>query len=135
MNDLVDVNRLLQVEELTDEKLSLALKLALDQFNNTPPLISSKQLNCDTFPDTDLLFHGGAVNAMKMAGLMHLRNQLSYNDGGISVNINEKEGQYRQWYADYRAEWSTRVKDLKVALNYEGAFGSVSSEYAANWLI
>lgn len=135
MNDLLDVNRLLQTEELTNEKLALALRLAMDQFNNTPPLISQKWTECELFPDTDLLFHGGAVNAFKMAGLMHLRNQLTYSDGGIQVNTNEKEGSYRQWYMDYRAEWKERIKDIKISLNYEGAFGHVSSEYAANWLI
>lgn len=129
LNDYVIMNRLLKTEESPSGHLSLALRLACDDYNNTPPLIP-KVLIPESFPNTNMLFHGGAIIVFKQVGLMHLRNQLSYNDGGISVQINEKEGQYRQWYQDYRAEYQRWIEQYKTSRNYEGFFGNLGSEYA-----
>lgn len=132
LNDLEDVNRLLRVEELPDEKLSTAIKLAIDEFNTTPPLVYNVNI-AEQFPSMAMLMHGASIYCLKMAGLMHLRNQLSYNDGGIQVAINEKEAQYRQWYSDYRNEWRMWVKEWKVSRNYEDSLGEVRSEYSNVW--
>lgn len=130
INDLVEVNRLLDTQQLDDSRLSLALKMAVDEYNSKPPIIGPRITRMEDFPSATMLFHGASVNAFKMSGLMQLRNMLPYNDGGVNVSINDFEDRYMRWMQDYRNEWKTWIIDFKSSKNYENAFGSSSSEYA-----
>jgi hypothetical protein len=64
-----------------------------------------------------------------MVAEQYRRNQLSYQAGGMAVDDQNKEANYERagqarWQA-YR-EW---VRATKAAINLEGCYGEVSSNY------
>lgn len=128
LNDTPELNRLIRREESTDEKLDLALALAIDDYAITPPVLGSYTIA--NFPSLYLLIYGGAIQALRSAGLLQSRNELVYSSGGVSVRIFDKTQLYQSWIVQFVADYERKKQNLKVAQNIENSMGSgVSSEY------
>lgn len=129
LNDTPELNRLIRREESTDEKLDLAIALAMDDYAITPPMLGS--VTIQSFPSLYLLIYGGAIQALRSAGLLQARNELVYSSGGVSVRIFDKTALYQSWIVQFVAEYERKKQNYKVARNIENSLGSgVSSEYS-----
>jgi len=129
LNDTPDLNRLIRTYESTDEKLDLAMLLAVDDYNVTPPLLSTSQVS--NFPSLYLLIYGASIQVLRSAGLLQSRNELAYSSGGVSVRIFDKTQLYQSWIAQFVAEYERKKQNFKIALNINSALaGGVSSEYS-----
>ena len=74
--------------------------------------------------------HGGAVNALKMAGLYQSRNELSYTSGGSSVVRANKTPYYQSWIQNFAAEYEAKKLQFKIQQNIESMYGNgFNSEY------
>lgn len=126
LGDTVEDNKLIPDQELSDDKLKLALALALDEYNNFPPF---ENRSYATFTSLALIIHGGAIQALIMAGIVHQRNYLNFSDGGIQEVISDKGPAYQSWIGQLVGRYQQEALNLKTALNMERNFGIIGSPY------
>lgn len=129
LKDLAEKNILLDFqEENTDEFLELYLDIALSYLNNFPPPVANYSFQ--QFPNAALLLHRSAWETMMSNNIVKARNDLTYNDGGITVNDGPKYKEIlRMLEAILRTEEENWKKYL-VSVNIAQGWGGVSSPYA-----
>ena len=129
LNDTPELNRLIRKQESTDPKLDLAIDLAIDNFNITPPLLADHTVA--NFPSIYLLIYGATIQVLRSAGLLQSRNELAYSSGGVSVRIFDKTQNYQTWINQFVAEYERLKANYKIALNISNSMNGagVSSEY------
>lgn len=128
VRDREELNRLLDFEKESEDKdLKIALESALDEINGFPPII--KHWSFDEFPYPSLLLRGAAIWLLESAGIMKSRNRLQYQDGGTSVNVNDKAGEYQSWIQNFTQKYFQRLKQFKVQKNMDRAWGGFQSDY------
>ena len=131
MKDFPELNRLLKFrEENKGNLLGLYLNMAMGFLNSIPPFIAS--FDFSTFPIPSLLIHQAAIEALISNGILQSRNDLTYNNGGITVKISDKERylpmiQVLTRMADMEIN---NFKQLKVSINIDSCWGGVGSPYA-----
>ena len=126
LGDTPEENRLIPDKELSDDKLKLALELALSEYNNTPPF---QAVTFETFPNLMVILYGGAIQALIMAGIIMARNYLQFNDGGISEVVADKSATYQSWIGNLVGTYKDAVMNIKVSINMEENFGVIPSPY------
>lgn len=128
LNDTPELNRLIRQEESDDPKLDLAISMAIDDFNITPPLLQNHTVS--NFPSLYLLIYGASIQTLRSAGILQSRNELVYSSGGVSVRIFDKTQHYQSWIAMFVAEYERKKANYKLSLNINNALaGGVQSEY------
>lgn len=98
-NKILDNDPLKQVlnnyqQEFSDDQVAGWITEAWYAINETEPV---SYYAFDQFPKTSLLLDGAVLQMCESKGFLHLRNQLSYNDAGFSVNLDDKSSAYEQW--------------------------------------
>jgi len=130
LNDTAELNRLIRQEESDTDKLDLAIMMAIDDWNITPPLLD--QVSITTYPSLYLLLYGSSIQTLRSAGILQSRNQLEYSSGGITVRTFDKTQLYQSWILQFVQEYEIKKNAMKKFLNIEGSWpGGVSSEYSA----
>ena len=129
LNDTPELNRLIRREESDDTKLDLALDMAVDDYNITPPLLQSHVVA--NFPSLYLLIYGATIQVLRSAGMLQSRNELAYSSGGVSVRIFDKTQLYQSWITQFVAEYERKKQNFKISANINNAMAAgVSSEYS-----
>lgn len=129
LNDTPELNRLIRREESTDEKLDLAIRLALDDYTITPPNLGTTTIL--NYPSLYLLIYGATIQTLRSAGLLQSRNELVYSSGGVSVRIFDKTQLYQSWIVQFVAEYEQKKQNQKISQNIQASLGAgVDSEYA-----
>jgi hypothetical protein len=130
IKDRTDANRILKfVQENTNDELDMYINMALGFLNGIPPLVG--EYSFDSFPIPSLLLHQATIECLISNGIVYSRNDLTYNNGGVTVRISDGDRYLRQLQMLYRvtdSEISSLVK-LKIALNIYGGFGGTYSPY------
>jgi len=133
IKDEQEKNRLLEFQrENTDDDLDLYLNMALGFLNGIPPLIGN--YSWGDFPIPSLLLHQATIECLISNGICNARNELTYNNGGITVKIPDGDKYLKHIQNLIRMtdlELSS-YKTIKVALNINAGFGGSHSPYA--WL-
>lgn len=133
IRDHADINRLLKFEEENpNPNLDLYLNMSLGFLNTIPPLI--QVYSFATFPIPALLIHQATIEALISNSILHARNDLTYNNGGITVKISDKERYAPILNLLLRTadQQIAMFKQIKVAVNIDAGWGGVPSPYA--WL-
>lgn len=133
LGDTKSENKLIPGEELSDDKLRMAIELTIDEFNNAPPFTS---FTLATFPSLLVLMHGATVQSLIMAGLVQTRNYLQFSDGGISEVLGDKAPMYQGWInqlASVLKNYKETTEAIKVSINMEQGFGVIPSPYGYWW--
>lgn len=130
LGDTPEDNKTIDGHELSPDKLGLALELALDEYNNTPPFEARTFL---TFPSLTIILHGGAIQALMMAGIVQTRNYLNFSDGGIQEVISDKGPAYQAWIQNLIGKYRDEVLAIKTSLNMERNFGVIPSPYGNSY--
>ncbi len=131
IKDHSNKNRLLAfVEENDDDELDLYLNLSMGFLNTIPPYIGTYSFA--TFPIPLLLIHQATIECLISNGILNSRNDLTYNNGGITVRISDgdKYLKHLQWLTKIADRAIDSLTKIKIALNIEGGFGGVHSPYA-----
>lgn len=129
MRDYPELNRLTDGVESSDRNIATALLLALDDYNNTPPLINAATLAA--FPSVDLLVRGAIIQLIESLGLLQTRNRLPYADGQIQIQT-EQPQLYMQWWNMFKTDYENKKFRLKQSINLRDALGyqvGMSTEY------
>jgi hypothetical protein len=129
LRDFPELNRLVDGYESSDRMLAWAVIDALDDFNNTPPLIGAYTVS--GFPYPSLLLRGAVISVLQSVGIMQTRNQLQFSDGGISVGVSDKAPMIMQWVQMLQQSYEQKKVQFKIATNISNALGnhSVMSDY------
>ena len=93
--------------EFTDDQIKGYIIEGFHAINDAEPRTSYR---FERFPNTTLLLDAAMIYMFQAMGLLHLRNQISYNDAGFSVNLDDKSGHYAQWL---NQKYSMYMADLK----------------------
>lgn len=131
LRDYAELNRLVAGRESSDRDIAVALMLALDDWNMTPPLIAAEQLS--SFPAKALLVDGVIIQLLQSIGLLQTRNHMQYSDGqGVQVSTSDKAPQIMSWLNMFTSSYEQRKFRFKQAKNLADALGNsrgVASEY------
>ena len=126
------LNRLLKFEEEnTPDELGLYVNMALGFLNGIPPLL--EPYSYGTFPIPSLLIHQATIECLISNSIVAARNDLTYNNGGVTVKIQDGDRYLKLLQILYRTtdmEISS-YKQLKIALNINGGWGGVPSPYSS----
>lgn len=127
LRDSKDNNHLLDDIENGDHMIELAMDLAISDFNAIPPISS---FNLVGFSYKSVLLYGTCWQLF--LGLMALaaRNTMSYSDGGLDIPIEERFPYYAQMAQMYQGMYQQMAKAVKIQLNMESGWDSISSDYA-----
>lgn len=128
LRDIDELNKLLGRKESSDKQLELALDMALDDWNMTPPILNA--FTYDDFPAPNLLIRGAAIQVLTSAGILASRNKLSYNDGGVAVQSSDQAAEYTGWLQMIVNDYERKKQAIKVQYNLESCWGRVYSEYS-----
>jgi hypothetical protein len=125
------LNRLLKFkEENTDELLDLYLNMALGFLNSIPPMIG--EIAMPDFPVPALLLHQAAVECLISNGILSARNDLTYNNGGVTVKVSDGNRylQYLQILMRTADVEINTFRQMKIAANINAGWGGVFSPYS-----
>lgn len=111
-------------------------KRAIRDLNTGTPITNYTIIN---FPDPGLLVEGAVVFFLIANGLLQLRNQLNYNDAGLTISMFDKSAMYQSWvqmlYNMY-LQGKQSFKQTEVTRGYGSGFCGISSEFglmAGDW--
>jgi hypothetical protein len=130
LKDHKDLNRLLNFsEENIDSYLDMYLEMALGFLNTVPPYLSPYSIS--DFPIPTLLIHQAVIEALISNSVLSSRNDLTYNNGGITV-----QAQNANRYSSvlqlllHRSDMEIRyLQQLKISININNGWGHSSSPY------
>jgi len=125
------LNRLLKFEEESSaNELDMYINMALGFLNSIPPMLTPYTVG--TFPIPSLLLHQASIECLISNSIVNSRNELTYNNGGVTIKIPDGNKYMKALQTLYRAtdqEISAFAK-MKVAININGGWGGVFSPYA-----
>jgi hypothetical protein len=127
IKDFSDRNRLLQAPEFSDDRIRFCMELALDDFNTIP---IQTNFSLDNFPSRVILLLGSIAHLYKGEKVFQARNNLTYNDGGITVNDTDKAAAYEQIGNQYLQEFENKTRWWKREYNMSQGWGGFGSEFA-----
>ncbi len=106
------------------------LDLALGFINGLPPVLG--YFTYETFPMPVLLIHQATIECLISNGIVAARNDLTYNNGGITVRISDGDRYLRYLQILYNAanRELENLRQAKIAANIAAGFGGVNSPYA-----
>lgn len=120
-----ELNYLLDDYEFTPEELRTAMTLAVDKWNESPPVLTTHMYTTLNFPFRYNLLLGTCANLMYMAAMRYRRNSLTYNIPGGQVADQEKYQQYDAAGQRLSQEYTEWVAKMKRAINIECGFGII----------
>lgn len=126
--DLPELNHLLDGEEFSPTRITLAMGIAADKYNFFLPLSNANIYN---FPSKHILLYGTLATLFEGQSALMARNTMSYSDGGINIPVEERMQLYQSLAAMYQASFESAGKSFKLQQNIESGWGSVSSDYAS----
>lgn len=121
IRDDENLNTLIGQKETENPGLVKAIEDAIDDWNSTPPLIDNYTV--DSFPSKSMLKIGATLFVLKSAGIGKSRNHLTYSDGGLSIEKDEKTQLYQSWIDRFEPMWEKRKADYKIQKNLRSCWG------------
>ena len=126
--DYPEVNKLLDKEEFSPERIMAAIKMTVMRFNEMSP--HTRYLP-ETFPFKYMLLIGVVAHLLKSEVLYRNRNRLQYNDGGISIDDNAMADTYAAIMGKMDLDFKEAAKSKKIEINASLGWSSISSPYGA----
>lgn len=117
----------------TEEQLDYALEKSVMTYNEWMPFTS---YSVDTFPYPLHLVQGAVLAALEMLGLYELKNQMPFNDSGLSVDIFNKAPAFAQWIMRLEQKWYQKTREFKgciLPMSDDAGFVTVSGDNDVIW--
>jgi hypothetical protein len=132
MRDYPELNRLTSGYDHSPRHLKWAVLDTLSDWSSTPPFIGQSLTMILERNLVSVFIRGVVICALESLGILHLRNHLSYSDGGVNVQL-ENPQLIQSWIGMMKGEYESKKQRILVALNIENALGTnvsgVHSEY------
>lgn len=128
--DYAENNHLLDGEEFSDTRISLATELAISEYNMIPPIGASDVYSFLQYGKA-ILMCGILWKLFSGQAALLARNHMSYSDGGISLPIEERMQLYTALAETFRSEFMSAAPQVKKQLNIQAGWGEVRSDEAS----
>jgi hypothetical protein len=120
-------NSLLDDVEFGDAEIVHAIRMPVDEWNETPPLISGYQYTPATFPYRYNWTQATAAELLRMASRRLFRNKLDYSAGGLQVQDRARAPIYDQIAERMRKEWKEWILREKRRINAELCYKTLTA--------
>ena len=117
-------NFLIDKQEITQAEIMWAILHCIDEWNAALPPVA-QNMNALLFPFRHNLEQAAVGELMLMVARWMRRNDLDYAAAGLEVADTKKWPYYQQVGTDIKKEWSGFVKQKKIQINLEGAYGAL----------
>lgn len=132
MRDYPELNRLTSGYDHSPRHLKWAVVDTMSDWMTTPPFIGQNLQMIVERGWVSLFCRGVVITALESLGILHLRNHISYSDGGVNVQT-ENPQMIQSWLAMMKSEYEMKKGRALVAANIEASLGTqtfgVHSEY------
>ena len=118
-----------KIQQYTDDQIIFFFNRALKDLNSGSPKCSYSLFN---FPDDDLLMDGAMIFTLISEGILQLRNQVSYSDSGLSINLFDKTAGYQGWAGFLLQQYDNDKRIFKstiVPMSVNSGFVGIGSEF------
>lgn len=115
--------------ENTNAMVNRFFQRAIRDLNSGTPI--SRYTMFD-FPDEGLLIDGAVVFYLIANGLLQLRNQLDYNDSGLSIAMFNKTGLYQSWAQFFLSSYFSAKNEFKrgeIVRSPDNGIVGIASEF------
>lgn len=131
MRDYPQLNRLTAGFDHSDRHIFWAILDTLSDWASTPPFIGQGLTMILNRGWTHIFYRGVATSLLESLGVLHMRNFLSYSDGGMTVQT-EDPRMLQAWSQAMKNEYEQKKIRALIAANIDSALemGGVHSEYA-----
>lgn len=127
--DTPEYNVLLEGEYQSVQKLvELSMKLTVSDFNIVAPVTS---YGLEDFPSDTVMLYGVLHHLANGEAERQLRNHVTYNAQGLNAGIDDKFLQYNQLAQYYKGLFDQKLREFKMYINQEKAWGGSFSPYMA----
>lgn len=121
--------------ENSNAKILKYFQRAIRDLNSGSP-ITTYQIK--DFPDEGLLIDGAVIFYLIANGVLQMRNQLDYNDGGLAIGMFNKTGQYQSWAQFLLQTYQQNkmaFKQAEITRSHNAGFLGIGSEfgYLTGW--
>ena len=133
IRDRKSLNKLLGSEyETDDDTIDICASLAISYINNTQPYFITFGSTVDEFSQEDMLVLGTSLFVLQSSGIGMDREFLQFNDGGISLILDNKSPFYHRQIALLAQQLMQMVSSRKIAMNINGFIDSTDSKTINN---
>ncbi len=130
MKDFSKTNKLLLEEEHKDGDIARVLRRCISEFNKTAPPLSTVYSKLEDLPISEETVIKMAVYKLLMSeSLKRSRNDLTYSDGNLTIDDDNKAQMYLQIANIFKTEYLKEIKDVKLCLNVNAGMMGNSSVY------
>lgn len=127
LNDFATTNKILRDVEFSSERVHNAIKHVIDDWNETPPLVSN--YTEDNFPYKTTLLYGVISFLLSSESISQERNHLVYQSGGLTVDDTNHSEAYMQLSNQFQMKYKELMERQKKVENWEGAWTIKTSGY------
>lgn len=127
LNDFPEVNKLIKKDLFSPDRIRLAMKFVVDEWNEKPPILS--KYTVETFPYNLTLLYGVASWLFAGEATAEARNHLVYQSGGLAVNDSENASTYTTFSNFFSAKFKDLMEMQKKEENINLCWGTVGSGY------
>lgn len=130
MRDYPELNRLTKGVDHSNRHIYWSVLDTLSDWAATPPFIGQDLQMIIDRNWTHLLYRGVVIALLESLGILHMRNELTYSDGGLNVKT-ENPRMIQAWTQAMKNEYEQKKQRALIALNIDNALdlGGVHSEY------
>lgn len=117
----------------SDEQIISFLQQCVDDLNIGVPPTKFSIFQFYTKGYIGLVVEGGVVFSLLSMGLLQTKNQVNYNDAGLSVNLFDKAGLYQSWYGVLMQDYLQKKQQFKSTVTASSAnagFIGIDSEFS-----
>ena len=124
LNDFPDSNILKKVE-FSPERIANAIKIVINDWNETPPLVASHTV--DTFPYRTALLYGVVANLLRSESISQERNHLPYQSGNLAIDDSSHSGPYSNLANYFEQKYQLQIERLKKLENWRLIYSTIDS--------
>lgn len=121
-------NYLLDGNEFSPSRIDISIQLAISAANALPPKTTFDIFN---FPHIELLMTGTLWKLCEGQAAFFARNSLPYSDGGVTINLEERQEAYLAMARGYQTRFMEGVALMKQELNLEAGWGILPSDFGS----
>jgi hypothetical protein len=135
LRDYAELNRLIEGVESKERDLLFAISFTIDDINSTPPPLV-KSLDQMLFGGWGpLIVIGSVLTILRSVALVHIRNNLKFNDGGVMTGgLSDRAAEIQGWIAQNEGRYENLKQRVKISANLTEMMGTrpsgLPSEYA-----
>jgi hypothetical protein len=123
LRDYKELNRLTEGYDHSPRLIKWAIYDTLSDWCSTPPFVGITLDTILTRSWTSVFLLGVTIELLRSLSLLHMRNYLSYSDGGVNVQT-ENPQLIMSWLQMAQSEYEQKKQRILIAMNLESALGS-----------